>query len=123
LALPSGAQISYSNGQLPNAADSTRLGSEQAGPFSDNTDPVEYERRLKALNGARQKAMVADTDKLLKLTAEFNAEVAAGHPDNLTVAQLRRLTEIEKLARSVKEKMSTSVRGTAAFPRISPEYR
>ena len=76
---------------------------------------------MRALNAERQKLLVADTDRLLKLAAELDAEVSRDHPDSLTVDQLRRLAEIEKLARSVKEKMSTSVRGIPAFaPSFSP---
>ena len=38
--------------------------------------PVEEARRLRALNYARQKGMVSDAKKLLKLTTELNAEIA-----------------------------------------------
>ena len=69
------------------------------------------EQRLRALNAERQKALVSDTGKLLKLAQELNAELAAGNADQLTAAQLRTMAEIEKLAHSVKAKMSTSVRG------------
>jgi hypothetical protein len=76
-----------------------------------NSDPAEAERRIKALNGMRQKALVSDTDKLLKLANELNAEISA-NPDSLTADQMRKLATIEKLARSVKEKMSTPVSGS-----------
>lgn len=73
------------------------------------------EKMLRALNADRQKSLVSDTNKLLRLVNEFNAEIAATHPDALTPGQLSKMAEIEKLARSVREKMSTSVRGTPAF--------
>jgi hypothetical protein len=76
---------------------------------------IEYEKRLRALNEARQKSLVSDTGKLFKLVQELNAEIAAGHADELTPAQLRKVAEIEKLAHSVKAKMSTSVRGLAPY--------
>ena len=52
---------------------------------------------------------------------ELNAEIARTNPNALTEAQLRKVAEIEKLAHNVKDKMSTSVRGTPAFqPPFSP---
>ena len=46
-------------------------------PFSaDVADPAMVDRRIRALNNERQKQIVADTDKLLKLARELNEEVA-----------------------------------------------
>ena len=50
--------------------------------------------------------MVADAGKLLKLAQELNDEVAASNTGSLTPEQLRKIAEIEKLARSVKERMT-----------------
>jgi hypothetical protein len=87
--------------------------------FDDPSDgsPAEDEKLLRTLNTDRQKSMVADTNKLLRLVNELNVEIASTNPDSLTPAQLRKVAEIEKLAHSVKDKMSTSVRGTPAFQR------
>jgi hypothetical protein len=79
---------------------------------SPDTDPVEEEKRLRMLNVDRQKALVADTAKLLKLAGELNAEIQSANAGSLTPAQLHKVAQIEKLAHSVKEKMSTSVRET-----------
>jgi len=76
------------------------------------------ERLLRAMNADRQKSMVADANKLLKLAKELNAEIARTNPDALTAEQLHKMAEIEKLARNVREKMSISVRGPPAF--LSP---
>lgn len=76
-----------------------------------STSPFQA-RRIQELNVERQKEMVADTDKLLKLTAELNADVAENHSTTLTPDQLRMLARIEKLAKSVKDKMSNPVQGT-----------
>jgi len=73
------------------------------------------ERLLRALNADRQKALVSDTNKLLRLVSELNSEIAARHLDALTPEQVHKMSEIEKLAHSVKEKMSASVRGMPAF--------
>jgi hypothetical protein len=80
----------------------------------DNFDTAMAERRLRALNAERQKQMVADTNKLLKLARELNDEVAAGDSDSFTADQLRKIAEIEKLAKSVKERM-TSGAGEAPY--------
>ena len=63
---------------------------------------------MRQLNEAQHKAMVSDTDKLLKLVTEFNAEIGSTNPESLTPEQLRKVAEIEKLAHSVKEKMRLS---------------
>lgn len=73
---------------------------------SGDYDPTMMERRLTALNIERQKQMVSDTNKLLKLARELNDEVAENSSATLTSDQLHKIAEIEKLARSVKEKMA-----------------
>lgn len=80
------------------------------GPVGPN--PSFQDRRIRQLNVQRQKEMMSDTEKLLKLTADLNAEVAKNQTASLTPDQLRTLQKIEKLAKSVKEKMSNPVQGT-----------
>jgi hypothetical protein len=111
LALPGGAQ----NGQAPHGAGS--IGQQIGGVLGDSSDsdPVEQEKRLKALNAERQKSLVADTNRLVKLATELNSELNGMHPESLNLAQLRKVAEIEKLAHSVKEKMSLSVKGFPVF--------
>jgi len=114
-AWPGGTQ----NGpQQPHGGLGQQMGQHGDDSLSDLGDqyPVEYEKRLRALNALRQKSLVEDTNKLLKLAAELNAEVSAAHPDALTLDQIHKLAEIEKLAHSVKEKMSTSVREPQGLP-------
>jgi hypothetical protein len=79
------------------------------------TDPSEEARRLRALNVERQKRVVSDTNKLLKLTNEFNSEVARANSDSLTQAQLRKLAKIEKLARDLKLNMSATLQPTTGI--------
>jgi hypothetical protein len=82
-----------------------------AGPFSngdDDVDPVMAERRMRALNTERQKQMVSDTNKLLKLAKELNEEVATTNSASFTPDQLRKIGEIEKLARNVRERMAAA---------------
>jgi len=95
------------------------------GDSDDDTNDARMasEKQLRALNAERQKSLVADTNKLLRLVNELNAQVAGAHPDTLNPAQLSKLAQIEKLAHSVKDKMSTSVRGTPAFqPPFQPVH-
>jgi hypothetical protein len=75
------------------------------------TDSPLAERQARALNIARQKHLVADADRLLKLAQELNAEITAGNQSELTPIQYRKLAEIEKLAHNVREKMSNAASG------------
>jgi hypothetical protein len=86
-------------------------------------NPDEEQKLLNALNADRQKSMVSDTDKLLHLVNELNAEIVSKSPDALSPNQLRKIAEIEKLAHSVREKMSYSVRGTAPYHQPPPVFK
>jgi hypothetical protein len=98
------------------------LGRDDTSP-SDEYETVMAEKRLRALNIERQKQMVADADKLLKLAKELNDEVAASNAGTLTPEQLHKITEIEKLARSVKERMTANaVQPQQALPPPSFVY-
>jgi hypothetical protein len=92
---------------------SVRGFSQDNSPFAggDEVESVEAERRLNALNAERQKALLADTARLLKLAAELNQEIAKSNTGELTADQLRMVAEIEKLAHSVRDKMAMSLRG------------
>jgi hypothetical protein len=63
------------------------------------------------MNEERQKALTADTTRLLKLAKELNQQIAQSNPGQLTPDQVRMVAEMEKLARSVREKMAMSLRG------------
>ena len=96
------------------------LGHQRTDPLGSddsNLDPVMAERRMRALNAERQKQMVADTDKLLKLARELNTEVASNSSDAFTPDQLHKIAEIEKLARNVRERMTA---GTGDAPNMFP---
>jgi DnaJ-domain-containing protein 1 len=83
-----------------------------------DTDPAAIERRLRALNAERQRSMVSDADKLLKLARELEEEISRTNPESLTEDQLRTIAKIEKLAHSVRDKMSNSVQGVL----VNPQY-
>ncbi len=67
-------------------------------------DPIAREMAKKA-NLERQAAIKRDTEKLVKLTAELKAYVDKSNENVLSLDVLKKADEIEKLARSVKEKM------------------
>jgi len=59
----------------------------------------------KKANLARQAALRADTDKLLKLAVELKDSVDKSNENVLAVDVVKKAEEIEKLAHSVKDKM------------------
>lgn len=108
LALLGGAQAAVPAGQeqIPNQANQRAQS-----PFDDlgGMDPVLAERQLRALNAERQKSLVTDTARLLKLATGLKAEIQASNSDELSVAEMREVNEIEKLAHNVRQKMSLAI--------------
>ena len=119
LALPGGAQNGHVYSSDPQPS-SQHPGGLFAG--EGDADPVQEDKRLRALNAERQKSLVSDTNKLLKLARELDDEVNRNDQGSFDQAEMTKAAEIEKLAHKVKEKMSTSVRSTTnpqpfpAFP-------
>ncbi|MGC2160790.1 MAG: hypothetical protein WA634_02670 [Silvibacterium sp.] len=56
-------------------------------------------------NVDRQKLIVADTAHLLVLAQKLNADVSKSSKDTLSISVVEEANEIEKLAKSIKEKM------------------
>jgi hypothetical protein len=107
-------QVSNHPLRVPQPPIDETLGGENVG------DPLLEERRLRQLNEAQHKSMVSDTDKLLRLATELTAEINSTNPASLNSDQLRKVAEIEKLARSVKDKMRISLKGTPAYMDATP---
>ncbi len=63
------------------------------------------ERQEKARSSERQRRLVADTDKLLALATQLHEDVGRTDKNILSLDVVRRAEEIEKLARSVKDRM------------------
>lgn len=103
----------------PNRSVSSDVNQGLSGTAEPGTPPYE-QKRLRLLNAAQHKSMVSDTDRLLKLVNELNAEINNSVPTALTPEQLRMVVEIEKLAHSVKDKMRTSVQGTPTLMESAP---
>ncbi len=78
-------------------------------PFpGDENDPVRKDmekRRQKALNKERFAELKRDTDKLLELATELKTHVDKADENMLSLGVLKKTEQIEKLAKSVKEKM------------------
>jgi Spy/CpxP family protein refolding chaperone len=82
----------------------------QFGRRRNQRDPDEIQQQraqLKALNKDRQKKLQEDTDKLLKLATELKEYVDKTNENILSVDVIKKTDEIEKLAKSVREKMKT----------------
>lgn len=88
-----------------------------------NLDSVAEAKRMKALNSERHKTMVSDTEKLVKLARQLDAEVASNATDDLTPDETQKLLAIEKLAREVKIKMAQSFGGGPEWRGIPIENR
>jgi len=115
----SAARLAHAQSQapLPRAPIPPSIG-QSSESIDDRSEPdqVDAARRLRVLSDMRQKAIVSDTNKLLKLASELDAEIQQANSDSLTPDQLRKLATIEKLARNIKEKMSNPVQGTPVYP-------
>lgn len=59
-------------------------------------------------NTQRQQDIVNDTAKLLDLAQQLKDEVDKSRKDQMSVSVIKKAEEIEKLAKSVKEKMKGS---------------
>ena len=114
LALPGGAQ----NIPQPRGPLQQPIG-QRAGDSIDgfgSRDSAEQQERMRALNRERQKSLVSDTNKLLKLATELDMAVKGENSGSLTPAEMHKLMSIEKLAHNVKDKMTYSV----SVPSMSP---
>ena len=70
--------------------------------------PAMVQEQAKMRNNDRQKQLVLDTQRLLALANELKSDVDKSNKDTLSLDVIRKADEIEKLARSVKEKMKGS---------------
>ncbi len=84
----------------------------QTSPLDPQKPSLQDEARLKMerdmakkANQERQAELKRDTDKLLKLATELKESVEKTNESTLSLDVLKKAEEIEKLARSVKDKM------------------
>jgi hypothetical protein len=77
------------------AANSTSTNQKTPSPSQEQTlSPAEK----------RRADLLADTEKLYKLTQELKAEVARSNKDTLSVSVVKKAQEVERLAKSIKER-------------------
>jgi succinate dehydrogenase/fumarate reductase flavoprotein subunit len=72
---------------------------------ADAMQRQQQQRMEKARNVDRQKQLEQDTDKLLALAKELKEEVNKSNKDTLSVDVVKKAAAIEKLAKSVKDRM------------------
>ncbi len=96
--------------QLPNQPTTTQHpvvpgGASQPDKDSDPMAQHMAAELAKTRNKQRQQQLVSDTAKLLDLATQLKDEVDKSNKDTLSLAVVKKAEEIEKLAKSVKEKM------------------
>jgi hypothetical protein len=90
------------------------LGSQRA---ADERFRIEHERAMaRERNKERQAALKKDTDKLLELATQLKEYVDKTNENMLSLDVIKKAEEIEKLSKSVKEKMKAE----EYFPPIGP---
>jgi hypothetical protein len=59
-----------------------------------------------AVTDPHQAQIIADTQKLVKLSEELKAEVAKSNKDTLSLSVIKKAEEVEKLAKTLKEELN-----------------
>jgi len=80
----------------------------QRGQGNREMDPAEkrmQDERFRALNKERQQKLKEETEKLLKLATELKESVDQTNENILSLEVIRKAEQIEKLAKSVKDRM------------------
>jgi len=99
LAFPASA---LAQSEAPSAQDAPSTA--QAPPTS-SPGPTAGGKNAKLSPDARKAQILEDTNRLYRMAEELKAEVAKSNKDILSVAVVKKADEIEKLAKSLKERM------------------
>lgn len=101
------AQSSSAEPQIqPPAADSTLSASPfGAAPPSDSAHGHLLRSMMRQRNELRQKEIVTDSQQLLDLAKQLQTAVAKSNKDELSLDVVNTAAEIERLAKTVKDKM------------------
>ena len=79
-----------------------------AKPSSDSSAKQTTPTKAPMTEAEKRKAdLQADTERLYKLTQELKAEVDKSNKDTLSVSVVKKAQEIERLAKSIKERSKT----------------
>ncbi len=77
--------------------------------LADRLRATDNRKRFAELNQVRHKELTADTAKLVALANEVKADTAKTTKESLSVLELRKVEQIEKLARGVHDLMKATV--------------
>lgn len=96
--------------QLPNPSTMPHQIPGGTAPAGSSTDDDPMARHMtaqvaKSRNALRQQQLVSDTAKLLELANELKTEVDKSDKNTLSLAVVKKAEEIEKLAKSVRDRM------------------
>ena len=80
-------------------------GEDQRGTTEDTWEIQQRKAAEKKYNAQRQQDIQKDADKLLQLATELKQSVDKTNKDTLSLDVIKKAEQIEKLARSVKDKM------------------
>jgi len=94
---------------IPGTTGAAGTSNPNATPFGSNTPDLDQSRMmhnmLKQRNTARQKEIVDDTNRLLDLAKQLKEAVDKTGQNELSINVVNTASEMEKLAKAVKEKM------------------
>jgi hypothetical protein len=105
LAAAPAARAQLSPSQLPTVP---TIPGESTGKVPPGSDPLMHsinEKMAIERNQMRQQKIISDSARLLALAQKLNAEVAKSDKDTLSVSVVNEAGEIQKLAKSIKDKM------------------
>jgi sRNA-binding protein len=108
LNLPALSQAQKDSTQTPDATQTTPQNSPPADPTKpeENAKPEPPKPTTPLTpDELRQAQILADTNKLYELAQELKAEVAKSNKDTLSLAVIKKAAEVEKLAKSLKDRM------------------
>lgn len=101
--------------QTPNSSKSILLPAVNRPPDANDQMAMREQQTKKsnfdAANLERKRQIADDSARLLKLASDLKVEVDKTSKDTLSLGVIRKADEIEKLARSVKEKMKLTMGG------------
>jgi hypothetical protein len=99
--------------ETPAPSAQSRPPAAEVGPGSEQNPMSDIEKRRQrdlehAANKEREQRLKRDTDKLLQLATELKLYVDKSNENVMSLEVIKKADEIEKLAKSVKEKMKGS---------------
>jgi hypothetical protein len=105
-----GAQAQKETPPQQSSGDSSNAQSQTSAPTDKKPPDTSVQKQLEPSKPmtpaeARRAQLMADTQKLYQLTQELKAEVAKSNKDTLSIAVIKKAEEVERLAKSLKEKM------------------